>query len=118
MGGWNTDSGAFIHSEFIGRGFIELGHKLKVFTFLRKSFHGTVITGKDEEWVERCFSVSSRVPQILDPIPFLTSNYQFFVVEDLGMLPKDHLGKIFHRIKKKAKTINVIHDGNCPLMLH
>jgi hypothetical protein len=27
------------------------------------------------------------------------------------MIPKNHLGKIFHRIKKKAKTINVIHDG-------
>ena len=27
------------------------------------------------------------------------------------MLPKDLLGKIFHRIKKQAKTINVVHDG-------
>jgi glycosyltransferase involved in cell wall biosynthesis len=44
-------------------------------------------------------------------VPFLTADYDIFVVQDLGMLPKDLLGKIFHRIKKKAKTVNVIHDG-------
>lgn len=111
MGAWNTDSGASIHAELIGRGWVELGHKLTVFTFLKESFHGTAITGEDEDYVVRCFSTSRATPQILDPVPFLTSDYQLFVAQDIGMIPKDLLGKIFYRIKKKAKTINVIHDG-------
>jgi glycosyltransferase involved in cell wall biosynthesis len=41
----------------------------------------------------------------------LTSDYEIFVVEDLGMLPKEPLGQIFHRIGKKAPVVNVIHDG-------
>ncbi|RKX69086.1 hypothetical protein DRP53_09240 [candidate division WOR-3 bacterium] len=111
MGGWNTDSGASLHSELIGRAWVEEGIKLTVFTFYKESFHGTQITGEDEEFVIRCFTTSRAEPQRLNPIPFLTEDYNVFVVEDLGMLPKDHLGKIFHRIKKKAITVNIIHDG-------
>jgi len=112
MGAWNTDSGASIHSELIGRSFIGLGHEIVVFTFFKHSIHGTTIVGEDEEYVIRCFTISSdKNPQLL-ATPFLITDYDFFVVEDLGMLPQDHLGKIFHWIKRKAKTINVIHDGN------
>jgi len=111
IGAWNTDSGAAIHAELIGRGWVELGHELKVFTFLKESFHGTVITGEDEDYLIRCFSTSRTTPQTLDPAPFLASDYQFFVAQDIGMIPKDLLGEIFPQIKKKAKTINVIHDG-------
>jgi len=111
MGAWNTDSGAAIHSEFVGRGWVELGHSLKVFTFFKESFHGTAIVGDDENYVTRCFTVSTALPPFLDPVPFLTSDYEIFVVEDLGMFPKDLLGKIFHWIKRKAKTVNIIHDG-------
>ncbi len=111
MGAWNTDSGASIHAELIGRGWAELGHTLTVFTFLKESFHGTVITGEDEDYLIRCFSTSRAIPQTLDPAPFLASDYQFFVGQDIGMVPKDLLGEIFPRIKKKARTINVIHDG-------
>ncbi len=112
MGGWNTDSGASFHAELVGRNWIDQGQGLKVFTFYDYAFHGTQITGKDEDYVERCFTVSSYTPPNLNPVPFLTEDYEVFVVQDLGMLPKDLLGKIFHRIKKRAKVINVIHDGN------
>ncbi len=112
MGAWNTDSGASIHTELIGRSFIRLGYEIVVFSFFKYSFHGTAITGKDENYVNRCFTVSSDKNQNLLATPFLINDYDFFVVEDLGMLPQDHLGKIFHWIKRKAKTINVIHDGN------
>ena len=111
MGGWNTDSGASYHSEMIGRAFIEQGHQLKVFTFYEDSFHGTSITGENEDYVTRCMTTSNAKPPRLNPVPFLTEEYDYFIVEDLGMLPKDLLGKIFHRIRKKAKTINVVHDG-------
>lgn len=95
----------------IGREWVKAGHQLSVFTFYEHSIHGTGITNKDEDYVFRCFT-TSRHPKIkLDPLPFLKKDYEYFVVEDLGMLPQAPLGKIFHWITRKAKTINVIHDG-------
>ncbi|MDO9575452.1 MAG: hypothetical protein Q7J55_02880 [bacterium] len=112
MGAWNTDSGASIHTELVGRSLIELGHKIVVFSFFKHSFHGTAFVSEDEDYVTRCFTVpSDKNPQLL-ATPFLRNDYEIFVVEDLGMLLQDHLGKIFHWIKRKAKTINVIHDGD------
>lgn len=112
MGAWNTDSGASLHAELIGRAWVEEGHELSVLTFYDYAFHGTQIVGEDEDYVKRCFTVEGHSPPNLEPIPFLTIEYEVFVVQDLGMLPKDLLAKIFHRIKKKAKVVNVIHDGD------
>ena len=111
MSAWNSDSGASVHAELIGREWVKQGHNLTVFSFLKKSFHGTVVTLKDEAYVKRCFTTSLTQPQFLDPTPFLSSDYQVFVVQDLGMLPKEPLLKIFPQIKKRAKTINIIHDN-------
>ncbi|MDD2891038.1 MAG: hypothetical protein PHE49_10445 [bacterium] len=112
MGGWNTNSGSSFHAELIGKEWIESGHKLEIFTFYDYAFHGTAITAIDEPYVTRCFTVSSYIPPKLDPIPFLTSECEVFVTQDLGMLPKNELGKIFKRIKKRSKCVTVIHDGN------
>ncbi|NVM47049.1 MAG: glycosyltransferase family 1 protein, partial [Candidatus Lokiarchaeota archaeon] len=30
MGAWNTDSGAAMHAELIGRSFVEKGHEIAV----------------------------------------------------------------------------------------
>jgi hypothetical protein len=111
MGAWNTDSGGAIHAELIGREWVKSGHQVTVFTFYKHSIHGTAITNKDEEYVVRCFTTSKHPEAKLDLIPFLKKEYDFFIVEDLGMVPLDPLGKIFHWIKRKAKTINIIHDG-------
>ncbi|MFC1504009.1 hypothetical protein ACFL6D_01185 [Spirochaetota bacterium] len=111
MGAWNTSSGAAFHSEMIGRTFVEMGHEVKVFTFLPHSFHGFDIVGKNEEYVTPCFTTFKAEPVEFDPKPFLIADYDYFIVEDLGMLPKNELGKIFHHIQSKAKTITVIHDG-------
>ncbi len=111
MGAWNTDSGASIHSELVGREWIKAGHQLTVFSFYEHSIHGTALTNKDEDFVYRCFTTSNHPNIELDPIPFLREDYEVFIVEDLGMLPQDQLRKIFDWIRRKAKTINVIHDG-------
>ena len=111
MGGWNTDSGASLHGELIGREWVKLGHNLKVLTFTNYAFHGTQITGEDEDFVTRCFTVRGYNPPEFDPIPFLTYDYEILIIEDLGMLPKEPLREIFHRIKKKAAVVNIIHDG-------
>jgi glycosyltransferase involved in cell wall biosynthesis len=111
MSAWNEDSGASIHAELIGREWVKMGHDLKVFSFFTHDFHGTVIAGKDEDHVVRCFTTSACEPPYLDPRPILEADFDIFVTEDLGILPKDCLGKIFHHIQRKAITLTVIHDN-------
>jgi len=113
MSAWNEDSGVSIHAELIGREWVKMGHDLKVFSFFTYDFHGTAIIGKDEDYVVRCFTTPGSKTPYLDPRPILEADFEIFVTEDLGMLPKDGLGKIFHHIQRKASTLTVIHD-NCP----
>ena len=111
MSAWNTDSGVSVHAELIGREWVKMGHQLQVFTFYHSDFHGTAIVAEDEDYVVRCFTTSGCVNPYLDPRPILSADYDVFVVQDLGMLPQDELAKIFHRIRKKASTITIIHDS-------
>lgn len=111
MSAWNTDSGVSVHAELIGREWKKMGHQLQIFTFFASDFHGTAIVGEDEDYVVRCFTTSGAKNPYLDPRPILSSDYDVFVVQDLGMLPMDDLAKIFHHIRKKAVTITVIHDN-------
>ena len=46
MSAWNTDSGVAIHAEPVGRAWLEMGHELQVFTFLKDDFHGEEITAE------------------------------------------------------------------------
>ena len=111
MSAWNEDSGVSIHAELIGREWVKMGHDLKVFSFFTHDFHGTAIVGKDEDYVVRCFTTSGAKSPYLDPRPILEADFEIFVTQDLGMLPKDCLGKIFHHIQRKATTLTVIHDN-------
>ncbi len=114
MGAWNTDSGASIHAELMGRAWVEKGMDLKVFTFYRHSYHGTALTkGPEEEenYVTRCFPVYGAPGAGMDAAAILEADYDIFVAQDLGMLPMDQLLDIFPEIKKKAKTVNIVHDG-------
>ncbi len=111
IGAWNSDSGASIHAELVGRSWVELGHRLSVFSFYKTSFHGTAIVGKDEDYVARCFTTSNAKTVSFDARPILSADYEIFVAQDHGMIPNDPLGKIFHWIKNKARTVCVIHDG-------
>lgn len=114
MGAWNTDSGASIHAELVGRAWAEKGIDLKVFSFYRHSFHGTALTKKqddEEDYVTRCFTVYGAPHPELDTKPILDADFDVFVVEDLGMLPMNQLLAIFPQIKKRAVTVNIIHDG-------
>ena len=111
MSAWNEDSGVSIHAELIGREWVKMGHDLEVFSFFTHDFHGTAIVGKDEDYVARCFTTSRAKSPYLDPRPILEADFEIFVTQDLGMLPKDCLGKIFHHIQRKASTLTVIHDN-------
>lgn len=109
MAAWNTDSDVAIHAEPIGKAWIERGHELLVFTFLKDDYHGEEITAENEPVVPRCFGMSTGT-NFLDPRPILSASYDFFVVQDLGMLPQEKLAKIFPLIKRKAKTVHIVHD--------
>jgi len=113
MGAWNQTSGVSIHAELVGEEWVKAGHELKVFSFLEDDFHGYSLIGTDQEYVIRCFGTPGRT-NYLNPIPFLKGDYDFFVVQDLGMLPKDKLAKIFPHIHRKAKTILVVHASKLP----
>jgi glycosyltransferase involved in cell wall biosynthesis len=110
MTAWNTDSGVAIHAEPVGKAWLQMGHQLRVFTFLKDDYHGEEITAEDETFVTRCFGTSTGT-NALDPRPILSADYEVFVVQDLGMLPKDKLFQIFPVIKRKAKTVHVVHDN-------
>ena len=109
MSAWNQDTGPAVCAELIGRQWVREGHQVRIFSYILSDFHGTAIVGKDEEYVFRCFSTGGK--GYLDPRPLLESKLDFFAVQDLGMLPMDELFKIFSRIKRKAKTVNVVHDS-------
>lgn len=110
MSAWNQTSGVSAHAELVGREWVNSGHELKVFSHLEDDFHGHSLIGMDQEYVIRCFGTPHR-SNYLNPIPFLREDYDFFVVQDLGMIPKDGLARIFNQIKKRAKTILVAHTA-------
>ncbi|MFQ5952769.1 MAG: hypothetical protein ACE5JK_05115 [Candidatus Omnitrophota bacterium] len=112
IGAWNTDSGASIHAELVGRQWVEKGIDLKVFTFYKHAFHGTALTKKeDEPYVTRCFAPYGFHHLPMNTTPLLEADFDIFVAQDLGMLPMAHIMNIFPEIRKKAKTVNVVHDG-------
>jgi len=114
IGSWNSDSGAAIHAELVGRAWVEKGIDLKVFTFYRNSFHGTALTKnqqEEEDYVTRCFTVYGIPNAEMNTKPILEEDFDIFIAEDLGMIPMRDLLSIFPAIKKKAKTVNIIHDG-------
>ncbi len=110
MTAWNLDSGPFIHASAIVRELIKMGHKVTILSFMKESFHGTAFIGRDEPFVKRCFSTCNAEPNILDIEPIIEDDYDVFMVEDLGMMPMDLLYKVFPVIKRKAVTINMVHD--------
>jgi len=111
MSAWNTDSGVAVHVEPLAKVWIKLGHKVTIFSFVREDFYGEGFTGEDEEFVIRCFGTDFQT-KYLDPRPFLTTDYEIFAVQDVGVLPRDNLAKIFGLIKKKAKTVHVVHENS------
>ncbi len=111
---WNVACGVSTHAEPIGREWVKAGHELKVFAPQEED---KLPTARDEPFVSRCYSMR-RSPKLtvkdlwLDPKPFLEFDYDFFVVQNLELLPIYEIIKIFPQLKKKAKTILVIHEGN------
>ena len=111
---WNVACGVSIHAELIGREWVKAGHELKVFAPQEED---KLPTARDEPFVSRCYSRGKDFQGglkglWLDSEPLLTSDYQFFVAQNLELLPVRRLAKIFPQITSMAITILVIHEGN------
>lgn len=113
---WNVIDGVSLHAIPLVREWEKMGHQITIFAPKEKH----VFIDKDEAYVFRCYNNQRKFPYLpkwlydkpfLDEKPFIESDYEVLVVENLGMMPGHLLLKIWRRIKKKAKTVLVIHEG-------
>ena len=115
---WNTSCGVAMHAETVGREWVRIGHELKVLAPVEKETQP--VTGTDEPYVTRCYTMDREFikgilkPLTLDPKPFLESDYDVLIVQNLELMPMAELLKLWPRIKEKAATVLVIHEGYLP----
>jgi len=113
LSAWNTDSGVAIHAESIGKSWIEMGHELTIFTFIKNDFHGTHITNKDENYVIRC--IGTQQTNFLDPAPILSQEFDVFIIQDIMIFPMEKLIKIIPNIYRRSKIIiQIVHENQLP----
>lgn len=112
MTAWNTDSGVAVHAEPLGKAWLQMGHRITIFTHREDDYHGEGFTGEDEDYVIRCFGTQRT--NFLDPRPILKTDFDVLVVQDLRMLPVENLSKIFPLIKRRARTVHVVHENKLP----
>jgi hypothetical protein len=94
-----------------------MGHELKVFAPAGMDL--SLIYQQDEPFVRRCYMQDiwgerDRSDYFFDPRPFLEEDYEILLVEMAGIMPMPELLSIFPQIKRKAKTIHVVHETGLP----
>jgi hypothetical protein len=109
MTSWNDETGAAVHAKALVKAWIEQGHKVTVFSFIKETCPECNFTGKDERYVIRCFGEN-----FIDPRPIFTSDFDIFVVEDLRTLPVEQLALIFPLIRERARTVHIVHEDKIP----
>jgi hypothetical protein len=114
---WNVPAGQASHAEPIGRAWLKMGHELKVFA--PGGMDIPLIYREDEPFVRRCFvqdiwGERERSDFFFDPRPFLEEDYDIFLVEMAALMPMPELLEIFPKIKRKAKTLHVVHETALP----
>jgi len=115
---WNTSCGVAMHAELIGREWVRLGHELNVLAPIEKETQP--VTNTDEPYVTRCYTMDREFikgilkPLTLDTKPFLKLDYELFIVQNLELMPMQELLKLWPRIRGKAATVLVIHEGYLP----
>ena len=114
---WNAASGPSIHAELIGREWVKMGHTLRVFAPIEHP-DSRPVDQKDEDFVIRHYIVKKVKPytreEFFDPVPVLDYEMDIFMAENLERLPLLGLKEIFPKIKQKAKTVLMIHEGDPP----
>jgi hypothetical protein len=114
---WNAANGPSIHAELVGRAWVKLGHQLRVFS-AKKHPDARPTFQKDEGFVIRHFSVEEVIPvtraTYFDPSPLLKEEYDVFVAQNVERLPAEKLLGVFPEIKRKAVSVQVVHEGKAP----
>lgn len=114
---WNAANGPSIHAELVGRAWIKLGHHLNVFSAKRHP-DARPTSQKDEDFVIRHFSIDEVIPvtraSYFDSSPLLKEEYDVFVAQNVERLPAEKLLEIFPKIKEKAVTVQIVHEGMPP----
>lgn len=114
---WNAANGPSIHAELVGRAWVKLGHQLRVFSANRHPDARPTFQ-KDEDFVIRHFSVDEVTPfsraTYFDPSPLLNEEYDVFVAQNVERLPAERLLEVFPRIRERAATVQVVHEGRAP----
>jgi len=112
MSRWNIPCGVSTHAELLGRALVKLGHNLKV---LAPVEYNDYLTDEDEPYVLRCYRLpKKREGFFFNPEPFLQDDCDVFIVQNLEILPMEELLKIYPKIKERAKTVFVVHEGKPP----
>lgn len=107
---WNTACGVSLHAELVGREWVKMGHELTVF-----APNNVRPVGKDEDYVFRCYSDEGDHTQtFFHPEPFLKEDYEIFVAQRLEWAPIDPLKEIFPKIRRKARTVYIVHERKPP----
>jgi hypothetical protein len=114
---WNMFSGQSAHAEPIGHAWLEMGHELKVFA--PKGLDSYLLYRPDEPFVHRCFvqdvwGQRENKDYFFDPKPYLEEDYEIFLMEMAYLMPMPEMLGIFPQIRKKAKTVLVVHETGLP----
>ena len=114
---WNMPSGQSSHAEPVGRALLVMGHELKVFAAKGLDIH--MQSREDEPFVHRCFvqdvwGQRENSYYFFDPKPFLEEDYEIFVMEMANFMPMPEMLGIFPQIRRKAKTVLVVHETGLP----
>ena len=114
---WNAANGPSIHAELVGRAWVKLGHQLRIFS-AKKHPDARPTLQRDEDFVIRHFSVDEVIPvtraTYFDPSPLLDEEYDVFVAQNVERLPAQRLLQVFPKIKERAVTVQVVHEGKAP----
>ena len=114
---WNAANGPSIHAELVGRAWVQLGHQLRIFS-AQKHPDARPTFQKDEDFVIRHFRVDEVIPvtraTLFDPSPLLNEEYDVFIAQNVERLPAERLLEVFPKIREKAVTVQVVHEGKAP----
>ena len=124
MSSWNAACGVSVHAELIGREWLRQGHDLKVFAPLTYEDDNTYLWfNEDEPFVTRNFSFLRYGDKYKDEkllsylyldSSIVDEDFDVFVVEKPTSVPLNKLLPLFKKIKKRAKTIAIFHEGIMP----
>lgn len=114
MSRWNIPCGVSLHAELIGRAWVEMGHDLQVLAPVEWEDYQC---DEDEPYIRRCYRLprsDRKEGYFFDPKPFLDLEGEVFVVQNLEILPMEDLLRIYPKIRERAKTIFIVHEGKPP----